>query len=573
MIDNLPPEIVSNIANRLSQYRLCACVLVCRSWYEAFISALYNTVDIRQQHSLTLFLEALRQTREEPKPLGHLARKLMMSKSTSFSSIACLPDLCPFVVKCDYRGEWSSDLSAIVQKWKWITNLGLVYIEDPKEFLFGTIQNSITELRIATASFVEWVDLIGKLPCIEELGIENHSDPLGATRLTVSLCEFEKLHNDLPRLRTFIVCDAMIYGELPEEITPCDKVCNLELSHIEGFRWGGYFAQKYTNLQKLDLSFVYGPEPIVLAKSCQLLQELTCYNFELELLETIPQIDAPIKNLTLSRPRFDMYANAVEGLHRTFTHIHLIWTYDTTFEEITDPLRACSLLVELQLDLHQSIIEVDRILDYWKYLTKLVVRTAQICMNSDCATTNDQHGLRTLAISGWVKTDAIFPYLSQRCPRLSSLKIYFDSMEQGRTRKIYLPNLNIKTLEIYSHWVAYIYKLIQTGQTERIQECNGEYQRSIDKDQVEGGPRWFYEDGRKFRELTYDEVKELYGHANTDTENCEAWTIDSEQKDYKLKDSIKNEELLNSMYKRHAIWIQYHYADEIFLRHRRVPCL
>ncbi|KAG0183600.1 hypothetical protein DFQ29_000025 [Apophysomyces sp. BC1021] len=310
MIDNLPREILLNIAARLSRYRLCACVLVCRSWYAAFIPVLYHSVNLRKLKPFIQFVETVLNT-ENYNQLGHLVRKMILPSSIYFSSNPYSPVLFPLIVEVDHGGMYSSDLSNILGVWKCIEDVGPVVIRHPKEFQLDLLQNRITKLMMTIVSFTEWVDIMAELPYIEELQLESRSnrisgEPSGAK---ISFCELETLHENFPHLRAFTLREILIYGELPQHITPCNKVDDLQLMFIEGHLWGQYFSRKYTNLEKLQFAFDRVPEinseseSIILAKSCrhlkQFIQDSGPMTIFRQVLETLVQIGAPMTTLEL----------------------------------------------------------------------------------------------------------------------------------------------------------------------------------------------------------------------------------------------------------------------------------
>ncbi|KAG0172178.1 hypothetical protein DFQ30_011002 [Apophysomyces sp. BC1015] len=573
MNEYLPHEVLSYVAIHLSQYRLCACVLVCRSWYKAFIPALYSTVNIKNDIQLELFLEAL-QSQEKTNPLGRLVRKLTISEEDSALDIASLPRLCPLVAEFNYKEVWSSDFSAILQEWKYIAKFGPIVIGDPKEIISEFLQSRTTELTIHVSSYKELKDAMSELPRIEKLKIVGTYDISRTAGPEISLGEIEALHNILPRLQTFEMIYITIYGELPQHITTRDKIHMLNLCSIKGSRWGKYFGQKYTNLQELGISFgiptdmAARPELVYLASSCLRLKRLSNYcktgdgELEQNLWEIFQRVGAPMSELNFSLPNITKYKTIITDFHGTLSHVELNFDIRTRFEDIADPLSTCSLLVELDISLVADT-EADQILDHCKHLVTLKLHSTTIYLSSDNTTANHQHGLRTLELDGQVE-EAVFPYFSQRCPRLSSVTAHLPI--DYRPYVIHLPKPNINKLSLHIAESAMIYKLTQLDKTKRNQKWNRKCQCSTDQDQMEDGTRWFHENdyGSVLDEFDYYDIDSQYDQQRQCYEGC--MEVDFEG-------CNGSPEPLKSTNGKNIVWIQCHYIDEIFLNDNRVPCL
>ncbi|KAG0172180.1 hypothetical protein DFQ30_011004 [Apophysomyces sp. BC1015] len=166
-----------------------------------------------------------------------------------------------------------------------------------------------------------------------------------------------------------------------------------------------------------------------------------------------------------------------------------------------------------------------------------------------------QHRLRTVGLGGKID-EAVFPYLSQRCPRLSSVEVCVAN--NCRLYIVYLPNPNINNLSITTHGPENIYQLTRTSNTEKIQKLT--YQR-----QFEGATRWFYEDDPKLHELNYDEVETIF------VELCNSCDICSPEEEREMEFAWREQEesqgripypiCMNTTDKKHTVWIQYHNID------------
>ncbi|KAG0165911.1 hypothetical protein DFQ28_008841 [Apophysomyces sp. BC1034] len=484
-MDNLPLEILPNIAARLSRYRLCACVLVCRSWYAMFISQLYTTVDIHKPKSFIQFVKTARNT-EKRYQLGRLVRKMILPNSTCITSDSYLPVLFPFIVEFDHGGMNSSDLSEVLGAWKCIENVGPVIVRDPKEFPLDLLRHRITKLTIIIGSFTEWVDIMAELPRVEELQIQSRSNRIMGepSEAAISFCELETLHENFPHIRTLTLREILVYGELPRYITPCNKVDDLQLMFIEGHRWGQYFAQKYTNLENLQIAFDRvpeinaEPESIVLAKSCrhlkQFIQDSGPMTIFQQVFEALLQIGAPMTAIKLPQTATNLYKKIVEGFQKTHSRASLTIDIRNMCEDAVGPLAACKLLVELDLRLFNHYLCIDQILDCCKHLTELKIDAPHIGVSNERTATYHSHGLRTLKLRAKIN-QTVYSYMSQRCPRLSSLDIEFHKFD--RPYIIHLPNQNIKLLSITSDIHRMMYNVTRIDETGKLQDWSKRYQR------------------------------------------------------------------------------------------------
>ncbi|KAG0188937.1 hypothetical protein DFQ28_004140 [Apophysomyces sp. BC1034] len=142
----------------------------------------------------------------------------------------------------------------------------------------------------------------------------------------------------------------IIQGEMPEHIMPCSSVRHLRLKDIGGRLWGQYFAQKYTNLEKLftrkflmflliqrrldeteDVSEeTFKAQAMTLARSCRRIKSLTTKHLEMDCCD----------------PPF--YAAVVERFCGTLSHVSLTFS-SMTFNEIMESLKVSPLLVDLRL--------------------------------------------------------------------------------------------------------------------------------------------------------------------------------------------------------------------------------
>ncbi|KAG0172181.1 hypothetical protein DFQ30_011005 [Apophysomyces sp. BC1015] len=553
MIDNLPSEIVTNIVTRLSHHRLCICIRVCRSWYAALIPVLYSNVAIQGWDQFYKSIQALCGT-NSLSPINHLVRKISLRDNITVGQFASLPWHFPSIVELDYTIVWTPELSPVLQAWNKLENIRMSVLKKPRDFPLDFLRHRVTSFTIGVDVYPEWLGLVAELRCTEYLRALRVGDSTMRTA-RISLRQFEALHEALPRLHTFEIDGIAIYGEMPERVTPCDRLRTLTLNRIDGLLWGQYFAQKYKNLEKLrfgigkEFNGDEEAEAMVLARSCQ---GLRCfhfcwnpcfYNTGERFMKIFRQIGAPIANLALFDTGPSQYAISVNRFHRTLSHISLRLD-DITFEELILPLKACVLLKDLRLHGARLSIELDHILDYWKHLRHLCAITPEIRLrNNYIASNGHHHRLSTLRITGLI-SEEVFPYLSRRCPRLSSLEADFLFYYQPCV--IHLPNPNIEKLSVLSSANAY-YKVSHVRNTNQIQERN--------KDEA----RWFRVDVHRssLYELSPQEID----------------ILSDEYDKQELTSNGNSREPFTTVDRKHIMWIQCHNVAELYLGGKRVRCL
>ncbi|KAG0189807.1 hypothetical protein DFQ28_002882, partial [Apophysomyces sp. BC1034] len=278
MADKLPSEILKKISIDLSPNDLYAAVRVCHSWNIAFIPTLYGVVDIRSYRQFKRFIATLRDS-ENLNARGHLLRILKLSFDFGVPSesdydynvfsknawkkynlqFKLLFRLCPFVVEFNSCNGWSPAALENLQEWKHLTKLPSIVCQNPlPASSLDFFRNRLTRLTIACAEFSEWKDVVTELPCIENLTLTYNGNWLFDSSYSspdISILDLERIHKALRFLRSLTVGSLYLRGEIPNDITPCGTVHELDLRPNSGYLWGRYVARKYTALETLKISF------------------------------------------------------------------------------------------------------------------------------------------------------------------------------------------------------------------------------------------------------------------------------------------------------------------------------
>ncbi|KAG0164186.1 hypothetical protein DFQ30_010387 [Apophysomyces sp. BC1015] len=569
MTEKLPSEILGNIATYLSRKDLCTCLRVCRSWNTALISALYNTIVIHSRSQFKRFCKTLRNT-ELHNPLGHLVRKIRILAYFSYrGNLFQLPKLCPFVTEIDFDQTWDPEDLVILPKFKHLTRIPCVAICESPSTPLDVFQKHITSLCITLYNYPEWIDLIPKLPCIEDLKVSFFDPETSHNSGYITLSNVEMLHNSLLHLRSLTMDSVSTHGDMPEHITPCDTIRSLSWTPVRSRLWGLYFARKYTNLKELHLNVSrfnddVNEEVITLAKSCRHLESFFCHGYNTrpyvthrDALKILHEIGAPLTSFSLHEWDYPTYAATVDSFHRTVSKIDLGKVTTMKIRKIIEPLKACLSLVHLELIYVRCDLEIDCILDNCKSLKVLDIVSQTIIVSNKPMAFN-KHGLRTLKLSANEIEDSVFRHLSECCPRLAHLKCcyYFHNVEHS---VIYLPNPSLKRLDI-EHSYPVVYKLTQTGRTERIVERNRRYHGSIEGLEIKEWTRWYRlcqtQDSNELRRLK-PWVLDNIPHQLRNNEKW--WNIKESQ------DTDEHETAINNNDDECTISIICHSLDEVYL--------
>ncbi|KAF7728539.1 hypothetical protein EC973_005943 [Apophysomyces ossiformis] len=439
---DLPYEILVNIATHLPQDDRYFCTTVSRSWNVAFIHELYRSVDVSRRWQLERLWETLRRSLSAHHPLGHLVRTLRISCPFTSLDLLELSRLCPFVTDLDYKQAWHFSPIEAIQKCKYIVKAPEVVISTRRfELPDTTIGDKLTRLIIAIKACPEWIDLLKKLPCIEELKLEGYpSLPTGAIA-KISLYDLEKLHSILPRLRGFEMKEFYINGPIPKEVLPCHNVRNLSLKPKDSYLWGRYFARKYRKLEHLHLSngermsIEFEREALALVSSCRRLKSFEGFFFYSHMLSLMrPHLEI-LREVNTQRHAPDAWsqsftASIIYTVHRTISTLNLSIGDNTLMDKMGFSLQSCTLLVKLQLQVYSDVLEIDRFLDVCSHLKELVIEGSTVTV-SNVPTICKQHKLQKLKMKVSNTAKELFPYLSEQCPDLSDVTCeYRESCSQ-----------------------------------------------------------------------------------------------------------------------------------------------
>ncbi|KAG0177632.1 hypothetical protein DFQ29_004621 [Apophysomyces sp. BC1021] len=548
MAENLPCEIVKNITIHLPRNDPCTCLRVCRSWNTALTPTLYRAVEIHSERHFDRFHKALCDTKA-CNQLGHHVRKIDITDFVNYTKLTLLPKLCPFVTEFYYEDIRYPELATILQRWKYLARMPMVYIsEKPLGFQLELFQKQITRIHISVDQYPEWIDLVSTLPYIRDLEVDFGSiEPSGSTKY-MALSDLEMLLNSLPRLHSLTMNRFSTYGDLPEDIAPCDTLNSLVLLPFAGGLWGSYFARKYTTLKKLELrtreydSADLLMEIMTLVKSCRHLNRFTCSQEDIfsgihkNVLRILFENGEPLTYLDVSHYDACSYEMLVYDSHQTLSNATNSEIFINSTEELVKPLKACLLLVDLRL----------------QFFLQLFGSRSRVGLLQKP---------RSSPVHGTVIENIMFPYLSYRCPRLSYLNCGYNVPHNNSDLVIHFPSPSLKHLKVKTGGKP-IFKLTQMGKTERILERSVRYHGSIDGHKTKSWTRWYFAYiGRHdwlLRRLRLMEKNDF---------SCRLWNND---KGYNLKalQDITAYQILEDDYSNATIVsIQCHSVDKICLQH------
>ncbi|KAG0166071.1 hypothetical protein DFQ28_007746 [Apophysomyces sp. BC1034] len=495
MRDDIPSEILDNIAIYLEQRDRYACLCVCRSWNTILTPTLYSSVELRSIGRFQQFITTLRSV-EASNPLGKFVRKVKLPNSLEDQDLSALSRLCPFVIELDAWYALEMESLVVLQEWKHLTKVSTVIISKSiPNFPLDFFAKKIRTLCIIIRDLPEWIKLTAELPCVEDLELDGRY-PSAA----ISLPDLEAVHRALPCLSALTIENCLFSGEIPEDVAPCDTVRKLTIRSCNGRMWGRYFARKYTNLDELyhvgsDDSDIFGQGAIaeatteakILARSCRDLKlfRADAASIYRECLEILREIGAPLIRVEyLGTPG---YAASIRTFYATLSDVSLRTEEKMTTEEILEPLKACPALTKLELLYLNSDLALDDCLSCCKSLKNLHIDGNKIYLTRN-STMGDKHHLRQLYIDGYDIADEVFPYLLQHCPLLSDLDCTYGT-RHNQSCEIYFPSRSLKKLQIYYH-NSCLFKVTQVGKSEQHSELGQIYHES-DEGEVDDRTRWY----------------------------------------------------------------------------------
>ncbi|KAG0165518.1 hypothetical protein DFQ28_008623 [Apophysomyces sp. BC1034] len=477
----LPPEIVEQIARRLSvkdQYR---CLCVCKQWHQEFRRALYRVVHIRRRWQFKSFYRSLLLTQETSDPIGYLVREFSLHHKVGMSvkEMQCLPVLCPFLVAVD--GNWGMwrhlpQRSQALKLFKNVKRFSPFKYRNDFEAVINTVGKDLTHLCLrhnVLASFPSdefpLRTLIGvmSLTHLELSGVpegfyaERYHITLSPQDMVIirSMCQ-ELQHMSFTRIR-FVYDETRHFLDRGYKRLSKLRSLKFESCKMEHYKWIRYFGFNYDKLESLDWSFDFddpaftqdpdaaGDALLYLAQNATKLKKLKLCHMPArswpgpEFFEKLEENQIQLEEVSITfwtyprptemdLPTFITMLDACSKNLRSLT-MQMWLDLEMQIEMITQPLNAYAIqklsLVGGNTECYlYTDLEVDIILDYLPHLKDLSIASNAFAIRDPSI--DQEHGLESLSMNLITIKQGSMDYLALRCPHLKRLSMHNSVWEQ-----------------------------------------------------------------------------------------------------------------------------------------------
>ncbi|KAF7725647.1 lariat debranching enzyme [Apophysomyces ossiformis] len=497
MFNDLPVEILLNIASRLPRSKLRILVAVCRSWNTMLTCELYRSIVLHSDEQCQRLADTLTSIAPD-KHLDHFIYDLKLA----YLFDEGVDD--NFSGRNYERRKRNLDFLQSWQGWRNLQRISFKYCVTSVESLPVTfLQDRLTYLQVGFGPAKRWMDVISEIRSLEKLDMlyQGLDDPYP----DVTYACLEKMLNRLSNLRELSLADLCIADALPERIAPCHTLRKLNLGHIQGEMCVLYFAKKCTYLDALEIRMFDGdPESEnfrtdALVQACQQIKELVItpasgYRWLVDKLElaSIPLTNLLVESSGMRSPirmreendNLAWLLRKVDHFHRSITKLSIGHTEDADLINALNRIRACQFLANLELSSNIFTYEVDTILNELSNLCRLSLEGIRITI-SEAKHSTVHHQLREFQITAHRIHDDLPWYLSQHCPNLTYLGWHFVENTAHPCTIAYL-GAKLEHLEINSNSRC-MYEIFPMNEEERHRNRNKQYQRSTAIEETIGG--------------------------------------------------------------------------------------
>ncbi|OAD73455.1 hypothetical protein PHYBLDRAFT_181547 [Phycomyces blakesleeanus NRRL 1555(-)] len=435
-ITQLPPEVLSSIAEFLSKKDLLQGSLVCKKWRRLFYEKLWQDISIFDEKASN----AVYNISPENKYLiyGQHVRNIYISNEYPVSSknILVLQQLFPntrkLSITLSYPEMIYTDTDTNCSVWRSMDNLSINF----GDYINSTLIKPCSGI-LSQFAYVTTLDL-------------SFSDAY-----TSGIGDFEGIHYYLPRLKHFStkVKLARITEEDMNHINervPAYDLTNISLSmYMEDLQWLYYFAVKYTNVRTLSLCPIFESGPLrdynlgltrsklsMLPHVFSNLNKLVIRDVGYTSMLSLPLYECLYNGITLIKEwKYDYYIQTDEDqrLERTTAEIMRICskTIESIIFEYTDPIDSpaphdisksftdCPRLVLINIFNCGSCLQFDIIADCCPSLKELRLFGGGVYIGSEAMKSFKPHGLRVLNLNASSIDPDTLKYISVRCESLS----------------------------------------------------------------------------------------------------------------------------------------------------------
>lgn len=501
---NYPFEIFDKVSFYLTCKQKGICRNVCQSWRSLFTPSQYQHVQIRGRRQFQKFYGALLTGMS-----GHYVRRLSIDDACiTAEELETLPTLCPNLVHLLFDGVDNLQNVSFSQ-WKHLRHL--------TEYGHLTVANQLlgdpySRFSSITNLCIRFISPKMKQELFENLNKANDLECLSLDTVTLSLSDFEMIHNSCRRLQKLRLINADLepIGFTLEEKrsvgaaeshhrykpTQCMKILEFQNSdHLyDNYEWLYYFASKYTGLVSLDLWCKYSvttPSPKVpptvseleeryaalasIGMNCRSLKSVNLINVVMNhwFFEAMDHVGTRLDSIGLgdmTDTTLDMLKCLVKSKQNVCSLTLWGWPslcIQETMQEAVTLIGMCSerlysIDFSMQFSgIRNAPIPIDLILNHCSKLKQLkfdniqaVIMTPMDIKTDDdaCYVSPPKTSLEHLVFQNGSFRNQVFEYLSIYCPKLTKLEIDSCSLigqyYSEMDIKIHMPNHTFQSIRI-----------------------------------------------------------------------------------------------------------------------------
>lgn len=466
-LSNVPNEVFSQIVDLIPFQDKKTCMLICHGWHDRFQSVVLKDLYIRNRKGLKeLFSKLAHWQQTHSVPLGFLVRRLTLAPRVGMTNAEFqqLPIYCPFLEYLDFNPKLWKYFSYTNQMKRWTylfrfpcmqrLELTVPILRDTGQhltYLEMGVDDSLTDLSVV-------VSILGYTPNLTSLKLES-GVKVGTT---ISISDFESIHTLCPCLEELDLggFHARLFSKdgymVDMETLPVARglrQLRLDLS-INNESFLDYWGHKYPELRALHLQLrilepeyfhepVEGEHALMKASFTHMASQFK------ELVKLSGEFDEKyfpcdvflrgvnsraMESLSIHFYNFDYLRRSARNfkilMNRSIETLKELeisnwdrsWDYE---QDILIPMGKCTGLTTLVLSPQPGTLtefDLDVILDYCPQLKSLSLKnTYNLFVH--CHDVTKRHGLKAFSLEHSMVNNALFNYLSIRCPDLTRLSL------------------------------------------------------------------------------------------------------------------------------------------------------
>ncbi|KAI9028299.1 hypothetical protein CLU79DRAFT_559809 [Phycomyces nitens] len=447
-VSQLPFEVLLRIANLLPIEEKLSCTTVCKAWKPLFQESLWNSLYIQNQRILENICDDSAPKHRIYQKNGSRVREIYVPKELAISKDQILTIQQMFqnidILCAPLRVLKDSTLESFTGLYLWES--------------LRSLEVTIDKLDSQTERMPSFLKAISYLPHLTWLKLLDNS---AISLLVYSINDLEELHSNLPQLKHLFLngkVSAITADDIKifSHLTPAKYLAIAKLDLIDmDIAWIFYFLSKYSNIKTLHWSItksLVAQEDFLDYINNQInsfrvplkyLNKLTVQNT----WEDEESYEYLYKAISNQKPQLRQIEYCKYITHYTEIQLYLLSdnlqsillsfgstleivsiTTNADFSDMTGIIKAlggCPNLIDLCLNLSNSCIAVDIILDHCIGLKKLKLLGKTVVIYSNVPEKATPHGLYLIEFSRTIISTDIFYYISFRCRSLKCMRLNY----------------------------------------------------------------------------------------------------------------------------------------------------